>query len=215
LFTINDKPNEMRKILMIILAILFSFPIVQAQESSEKKAYIFKKNNIKFAMSDIVLKRITFKYEHIIGAEGKMSLLIPLSYSFGNLAEASQHIPTTFSGPVNYYNMVDYSDWYLGFGVNMYPAGQGKFRPYFGFEMHFGPAHTYVEKTNDSDTKNDVEFEKVSYFQNTVLINMGVVYEPVKDFIFGVNLGLGSSSTINDYKLQFVFAPKVLMGIRF
>ncbi len=182
---------------------------IRAQDTLQKKMQLNYKNHVHFIMSDVVFKRVSFEYERLLGEEGKMSIKIPVSYSFGDVLPSTDNI-----GPIDLTTM---PDWFVGLGLNLYPKGQGKFRFYFGAEFRMGESHSYDYLNVAYDENGGGEQFEVrdSFFQTAFLANAGIMYEPVERFIVGVNLGIGYASSSDDNTITSISSPEFRMGFRF
>ncbi|NOR86466.1 MAG: hypothetical protein GQ527_02535 [Bacteroidales bacterium] len=207
----------MKKIFLVFSCLFLGLIIseVKAQDSDVVDKLEFGRNNISLTMSDVIFKRISFQYERIIGDNGTISITVPFSYAFD---EVNVSYNTSYSmgyGNLSMENIVDYSDWYIGLGFNLYPAGQGAFRAYFGPEIRMGPAHISREQIDyvyEGD-KDVIYPEDIEYTYSSFLLNIGAIYEPAENFIVSLNLGVGAQSGDDEMLLQF--APAFRIGFRF
>jgi hypothetical protein len=192
----------MKKLAVLILMCVFVFPALYAQtftstKEAEKVIKEFDRNNVTLFMSDVVLKRVSFEYERVIGDKGNMSINIPFSVALDNTND-----------PI----IDDVVNWWVGLGMKLYPTGQGTIRYYIGPEVRIygasGTSYVYYEnysQQNDND-----------YIHSAFLLNNGMIYEPTEHFVFGVNLGLGFlSRDSKDSGITPLATPSVRMGIRF
>lgn len=184
----------------LLLMMVFSVLSIHAQEhdsDKEQDEAAFGRNNISIMLSDVVLKRVSFEYEHIFGDEGNMSINIPFSIAIGEADDV-------YGDQVN---------WWGGLGMKLYPTGQGKIRYFVGPEVRVISAKDNRTYYFDGYNK-DVEEE---YIHTAFLLNNGFIYEPTENFIFSVNLGVGFMS--RDQKtgdgVQPMATPSVRMGFRF
>ena len=185
------------------MSFVLVLPSIKAQEESEQAD--FGRNNFSLMLSDVVLKRISFEYEHIFGDEGNMSINIPGSYAIGEAEDVYG----------------DEVEWWGGLGMKLYPTGQGKIRYFFGPEVRVISAKNYYEGVYDviyyDGWAEEVPYEKEQYIHTAFLLNNGMIYEPVEHFVFTVNLGLGFIS--RDKKtgdgIMPMATPSVRMGFRF
>lgn len=194
----------MKRNFVIILALVLSIGSVKAQDEEEKT---FGRNNFSIMLADIVLKRVSFEYEHVFGDEGNMSITIPFSASIGEFDDIYG----------------DEQQWWGGLGMKLYPTGQGKIRYFFGPEVRVISAkESEYTETYDVYYENYIEtvtnsYGGESYIHTAFLLNNGMIYEPTENFIFSVNLGLGFIS--RDQKtgdgILPMATPSVRMGIRF
>lgn len=213
----------MKKILVLILIIYSNSLFVFAQDSDSKIKTEFARNNISISMSDVVFKRISFQYERIIGENGKLSLTVPFSYSFGNHVQSmSNDIYYVNVTPYMFDYFDDYSDYYIGLGFNLYPTGQGVFRMYFGPEFRMGPAHytidyQYYNYLEGDYISTDVyqQKEEFKYFQTAFLMNFGAIYEPSKNLIISLNLGVGYLNRDDEKSTRALISPNFRIGYRF
>lgn len=194
----------MKRNLIVLLILVLSIYSVKAQNEEEKT---FGRNNLSIMLADVVLKRVSFEYEHVFGDEGNMSINVPFSVSIGEFSDIYD----------------DEQQWWGGLGMKLYPTGQGKIRYYFGPEVRVISAKEieYIE-TYNVYYENYVETVSNSYggeslIHTAFLLNNGMIYEPTEHFIFSVNLGLGFIS--RDQKtgdgILPMATPSVRMGIRF
>jgi len=206
----------MKKISIIILSLLMigSVQIIKGQE--DQTSTEFRRNNISFALSDVILKRVSFQYERIIGDEGKMSITLPFSYAFDDMSEVYQNMYHNGNYSGEFSQMIDFTEWYVGLGFNMYPTGQGTFRAYFGPEFRIGPAHQYLEVYDVvyDDKIYEPENIKMDYTQISFLLNIGMVYIPTKELIIGLNIGIGAYSSYPGENIQFQMSPAVRFGLK-
>lgn len=190
---------QMKKYLIVFMSLIFIVPGLKAQDENEAAA--FGRNNISLMLSDVVLKRISFEYEHIFGDDGNMSITIPGSFAIGEAEDVYG----------------DELEWWGGLGMKLYPTGQGKIRYFFGPEVRVISAKYYGEYVlyHDGWAENVVEDEQ--YIHTAFLLNNGMIYEPVEHFVFSVNLGLGFMA--RDKKtgdgIMPMATPSVRMGFRF
>jgi hypothetical protein len=191
--------NPMKKYLLMMLSFVLVLPALKAQEEVAEDA--FGRNNLSLLLSDVVMKRISFEYEHVFGDEGNMSINIPGSVA---IAEAD-----------DVYG--DEVQWWGGLGMKLYPTGQGKIRYFVGPEVRVISAKyndqyvTYYEGWAENVTVDE------NYIHTAFLLNNGMIYEPAENFIFSVNLGLGFVA--RDQKtgdgIMPMATPSVRLGIRF
>lgn len=173
---------------------------VQAQDHSNEQEIdenSFGRNNLSILLSDVVLKRVSFEFEHIFGDEGNMSINIPFSVSIGDFNDI--------------YN--EQQNWWGGIGMKLYPTGQGKIRYFVGPEVRVISAQD--ERTYHLDGFNKVVDEQ--YIHTAFLLNNGMIYEPSEHFIFSLSMGVGFIS--RDQKtgdgIYPMATPSVRMGVRF
>lgn len=190
----------MKKYSLLVLMFIFSVLSIQAQDkdvNNEQDEAAFGRNNISILLSDVVLKRVSFEYEHVFGDEGNMSINIPFSIAIGEANDV-------YGDQVN---------WWGGLGMKLYPTGQGKIRYFVGPEVRVISAKD--DRTYYYDGYNqDVEEE---YIHTAFLLNNGFIYEPTENFIFSVSLGVGFMSRdqkTGDGVLPMA-TPSVRMGFRF
>ena len=193
----------MKKVILIFLIGILISPILKAQEStSDKPLREFGKNNLSLFLSDVVMKRLSFEYEHIMGENGNMSINIPVSFSIGTMDDIYG----------------DETQWWVGMGMKLYPTGQGVIRYYFGPEVRIMGAHLVDEDYYyDSETGEEtITTNEMDLVHSAFLLNNGMIYEPTENFIFTVNLGLGFvSRDAKDPGFYPMATPSVRMGIRF
>jgi len=165
-------------------------------------------NHIHLIISDVVFKRVTFDYERLLGEEKKIYLKVPISYAFGDVGGKNAHVGSV--------RLTTVPEWFVGFGFNLYPKGQGRFRFYFGAEFRVGDSHTWVADSyfDENDMKIYVD-KKISFFQTAFIANAGILYEATNQFIVGVSLGLGYGNSYNDKSLVEIVKPQFSMGLRF
>lgn len=188
----------MKKYLIIMMSLMLALPAIQAQE--EVSEPVFGRNNFSLMLSDVVLKRISFEYEHIFGDEGNMSINIPFSYAVGEAEDVYG----------------DEVEWWGGLGMKLYPTGQGKIRYFFGPEVRIISAKYYGELVIYYDGYAEIVDDE-HYIHTAFLLNNGMIYEPTEHFIFTVNMGLGFISRdkkTNDGIMPMA-TPSVRMGFRF
>jgi len=199
----NKILYPMKKYLVLLLTLVLILPAVKAQEESMSPS--FGRNNISLMLSDVVLKRVSFEYEHIFGDEGNMSINIPGSVSVGEAEDIYG----------------DEVEWWGGLGMKLYPTGQGKIRYFFGPEVRVISAKNYNEGVYDVNYypgwAEEIPYEREQYIHTAFLLNNGMIYEPVQNFVFTVNMGLGFMA--RDKKtgdgIMPMATPSVRMGIRF
>jgi len=195
----------MKKLLVSFALGLFLLTSISAQTFSapkkeKKKNLDFGKNNISLFLSDVVMKRISFEYEHIMGETGNMSINIPASVSIGTMTDV-------YDDEVN---------WWVGIGMKLYPTGQGTIRYFFGPEVRIIGAHVTNVFYNYYDNYTQETSQDLDLVHSAFLLNNGMIYEPTKNFIFTVSLGLGFISRDDkDPGFYPMATPSVRMGIRF
>ncbi|NOR86465.1 MAG: hypothetical protein GQ527_02530 [Bacteroidales bacterium] len=186
----------MKKLLTLSMIILFALPSVMAQEDEAKEESDFGRNNISLFMSDIIMKRVTFEYEHIVGDNGNMSINVPISVAVGETYDVYD----------------DVVDWWVGLGMKLYPTGQGTIRYFFGPEVRIISARSTYTVNNDGFSQ---EFDE-ELIHSAFLLNNGMIYEPTEHFIFTVSMGLGFvSRDSKDSGFYPMATPSVRMGFRF
>jgi hypothetical protein len=193
----------MKKVIIILLIGILISPVLIAQDTTnEKPVRVFGKNNLSLFLSDVVMKRLSFEYEHIMGENGNMSINIPASYSIGTMEDIYG----------------DETQWWIGMGMKLYPTGQGVIRYYFGPEVRVMGAYRLEDGAYyDYETGiNLYQPEEYDLVHSAFLLNNGMIYEPTENFIFTVNLGLGFvSRDAKDPGFYPMATPSVRMGIRF
>jgi len=182
---------------IIFVSMISAQTFSTTQDETKKVVKEFDKNNFSLMMSDVILKRISFEYEHILGNEGNISINIPMSYAMDD----------TDDPMIN-----DVIDWWVGMGMKLYPTGQGTIRYFIGPEVRIYGAHgshqVYYENYSEEIHQD--------YIHSAFLLNNGMIYEPTEHFVFSVNLGTGFlSRDSKDSGIQVLFTPSVRMGIRF
>jgi len=193
----------MKKAIIIFLIGILISPVLKAQDSTnDKPLREFGKNNLSLFLSDVVMKRLSFEYEHIMGEKGNMSINIPVSFSIGTMEDIYG----------------DETQWWVGMGMKLYPTGQGVIRYCFGPEVRIMGAHLVSEDyyyDNQTGEETIITDEK-DLIHSAFLLNNGMIYEPTENFIFSVNLGLGFvSRDAKDSGFYPMATPSVRMGIRF
>lgn len=190
----------MKKYSLLLIITIVSVMSIQAQVQNNEEEYqeaVFGRNNFSILLSDVVLKRVSFEYEHIFGDEGNMSINIPFSVSIGDFNDI--------------YN--EQQNWWGGIGMKLYPTGQGKIRYFVGPEVRVISAQD--ERTYFYEGYNRTVNEQ--YIHTAFLLNNGMIYEPSEHFIFSLNLGVGFIS--RDQKtgdgIYPMATPSVRMGARF
>ncbi len=195
----------MKKVIIILVLVLFAFPNIKAQsfkkvEEEKVESLDFGRNNISLFLSDVVMKRISFEYEHIMGDNGNMAINIPVSYSLGTMEDI-------YGDEVN---------WWVGIGMKLYPTGQGTIRYFFGPEVRIIGAHVtdvYYDHYDGYSEEHKVDEDLI---HSAFLLNNGMIYEPTENFIFTVSLGLGFvSRDAKDPGFYPMATPSVRMGFRF
>jgi len=193
----------MKRIIIIFLIGILVSPLLKAQNSiNNEQDRVFGKNNLSLFLSDVVMKRLSFEYEHIMGEKGNMSINIPASVSIGTMEDIYG----------------DETQWWVGMGMKLYPTGQGIIRYYFGPEVRIMGAHLVHEDCYyDYETGQEtVTPKEMDLIHSAFLLNNGMIYEPTENFIFTVNLGLGFvSRDAKDPGFYPMATPSVRMGIRF
>jgi hypothetical protein len=207
----------MKKKFIILFVLVLVSSIVFSQKEETNSSVNFKRNSITISMSDIVFKRVSFEYEHIVGREGVLSITIPFSVSFGDPDAMYKSLYYSNFEPFDFKYIVDFTDWYIGLGANFYPTGQGKASFFLGPEIRLGPAQRYSDEyyyhTYYSDD-NQEEYTREEYLQSTFLLNIGGAYQPVNNFTIALKLGVGISSSINN-QISPAFYPTFKMGFKF
>ncbi len=195
----------MKKLLIIVLLALFIIPSIDAQtfKTAEKEAaenLEFGRNNLSLFLSDVVMKRISLEYEHIMGDQGNMSINIPASYSIGEMEDLYG----------------DEVKWWVGIGMKLYPTGQGTIRYFFGPEVRIIGAHVEDIYYDYHDNYTQGYSSEDELIHSAFLLNNGMIYEPTENFIFTVSLGLGfMSRDAKDPGFYPMATPSVRMGVRF
>ncbi len=189
----------MKKLVLFSLVFLMSIPVLKSQNEEAPEIESFGKNNVVLMLSDVVMKRISFEYEHVLGDKGNIAINVPMSYSIDKQ-------PDIYDDEVN---------WWVGLGMKLYPTGQGKIRYYVGPEVRVISAH----ETNTVYYDGWSKIEEKEYMHTAFLLNNGMIYEPSEHFVFGVNLGLGIMSRDSDDtsygSVMPMATPSVRLGIRF
>jgi len=209
----------MKKLSFLSLILLMFVIDGKTQDKEEQKVVDFNPNSIHFNMSDVIFKRIGFEYEHILG-DGNLSIKVPFSYSFGDPDLMYESLYYTNIDFIPMRGIVDFTDWYVGIGANLYPKGQGKFRFYVGTEIRLGQAHKYDEGYYQNqyyyyeDVENEILYTKHDYFQTTFFVNAGLQLHPVENIVVSINLSMGASSTYDD-RVDFLAHPSFRMGYNF
>ena len=181
----------MKKLGIILLLTIIGHTAIVAQEEDS-----FARNNLSFMMSDVVMKRISFEYEHVFGDQGNMSINIPASVSIGN--------------QVDVYD--DEVSWWVGMGMKFYPTGQGVIRYFVGPEVRIIAAEKEIYDYYSGYTHEHTD----NLIHSAFLLNNGMIYEPAKGFTFSVNLGLGiMTRDSKDGGIYPMATPSVRLGIRF
>lgn len=199
----NKIVYQMKKYLLVLVSLVLVLPAIQAQEEAEEP--VFGKNNISLMLSDVVLKRISFEYEHIFGDEGNISINIPGSFAIGDAEDIYG----------------DAVEWWGGLGMKLYPTGQGKIRYFVGPEVRVISAKDYYYEDYQTVYYNgwaeEVPYKKEQYIHTAFLLNNGMIYEPTEHFIFSVSMGLGfiSRDSKSGDSILPMATPSVRMGIRF
>jgi len=189
----------MKKLLLVVLISLSVFPLYSQEEKVDEKP-CFMKNNVSFFLSDVVMKRFSFEYEHVMGDKGNMSINIPASYSFGEVRGEN-------GGTVN---------WWVGMGLKLYPTGQGVIRYFVGPEVRIiSIKEAYYDYVYDASTNTTTSSNDDSSVQTAFLLNNGMIYEPVKQFVFTVSMGVGIRTSDHSSSITALITPSVRMGIRF
>lgn len=230
----------MKKLLLLIIVLLAQYHAHAQMEATEQKylvtkitdetvqeldevleiqpAVTFNKYFVSWKMSDMIFQRLSFTYQHILGAEGKIAIYMPVSVFFG---DHSQNADIDYS---DYYPFPsfdrDESDYYIGLGAKIFPMGQKKSVDfYIGTEVRFGQATSLsIADMYDDETSYESVYEPVytetSYYYSAFLINPGVSYEMLDRFVIGAELGLGifldQSNSLNTITL-----PVIMMGVSF
>lgn len=193
----------MKKLVFLAIMLVMISPVLQAQgiERPTTENLEFDRNNVSIFLSDVVLKRMSFEYEHIFGDQGNMSINIPFSIAIAEVSDVWD----------------DQVHWWVGIGMKLYPTGQGKIRYFLGPEIRvISASYTgyYYDYYENYTEQHDVSEE---YIHTAFLLNNGFIYEPVENFIFTINLGLGlisrEQSSYTD--IEFYATPSVRMGFRF
>ena len=194
----------MKKLIFSIAIMVIAFSSVQAQNNSgEETVRTFGKNNLSLFLSDVVMKRLSFEYEHIMGETGNMSINIPASISIGDMNDIYG----------------DETQWWVGMGMKLYPTGQGVIRYFFGPEVRIMGANRIEDHYNYDYENGEETFtttEQNGLIHSAFLLNNGMIYEPTENFIFTVSMGLGFvSRDAKDSGFYPMATPSVRMGIRF
>ena len=181
----------MKKLGIILILTIIGHTTIWAQEEES-----FARNNLSFMMSDVVMKRISFEYEHVFGDNGNMSINIPASVAIGDQLDVYD----------------DDVDWWVGMGMKFYPTGQGVIRYFVGPEVRIISAQKEINDYHSGYTQELHE----NLIHSAFLLNNGMIYEPSKGFIFSVNLGLGiMTRDSKDSGIYPMATPSVRLGIRF
>ena len=212
----------MKKVSFLFLILLMIGLDGKAQDHEGEQALSFNQNSIHFNMSDVIFKRVGFEYEHVLG-DGHLSIKIPFSYSFGDPDGMYKSLYNSNLNGIPLRSIVDFTDWYLGLGANLYPKGQGKIRFYLGTEIRLGSAHKYDEGyydeyyyyyADDGEEDDDIVYEKHDYFQTTFFVNAGFQLHPIENIVVSINLSIGASSSYDD-DIDFLAHPSFRMGYSF
>lgn len=192
----------MKKYLTLLMMFLLIGTVLNAQDSEKSDKKDFGRNNISLMLSDVVMKRLSFEYEHVFGDKGNMSINIPFSYAIGESEDVYS----------------EYLNWWVGLGMKLYPTGQGTIRYYVGPEVRVISSHENINNIYyyDGYVQEDPEITE-DYMHTAFLLNNGMIYEPTEHFIFTVNLGLGflSKDSKTGDGVQPMATPSVRMGFRF
>jgi len=203
----------MKKIIVILLVIC-SMGLTKHAKSQGSSDSQIKRNAISFAVSDVVLKRLSFQYERILNNDGKISIVIPFSYAFDDMV--------TLNSGYGYNDILsaiqDYSHWYVGLGSNFYPFGHRIYGFYFGPEIRLGPAKRNINCAHIQIIEGDEVVENaqtVEYIQSSFLMNVGLSYQPENNIVVGLNIGFGGMSSYEGQSIQEQFIPTFRFGLKF
>jgi len=192
----------MKKLLFLAVILILINSVSQAQGMERPTENLeFGKNNVSIFLSDIVLKRLSFEYEHVFGDQGNMSINVPFSIALAEVTDIYD----------------DQVKWWVGIGMKLYPTGQGKIRYFLGPEIRVISASYSGYYYDHYDYYTEQHDVSENYIHTAFLLNNGFIYEPVENFIFTINLGLGlmaRDEKTND-GIRGIATPSVRMGFRF
>lgn len=208
----------MKKCILLLLSIVLFSPQGYSQEESQTR------NNITWNLVDMGLQRFTMDYERM-NKNGNMSVIIPLSYRFGDI---NRSVDTYSYSPVgDIEDFRDESEWYIGFGFMFHPISKPtKVRFFFGPEIRFGEASHINYYYIDDYYIDDYEYSS-SYYQTNedyrtkkryayaaFLVDVGLKYYPIKQLFMGVKVGIGAYGNHED-SLNGIISPAFKMGYSF
>lgn len=157
----------------------------------------YGQNIVWYHLFDLMLNDLTISYERIF-KNGKFSFQIPIGIGFG---------------PDNFIYQQSFNTIYTGFGINIYPYGQGIFRYFFGPSIRVG----YGEGERYYDWGNS---ETIEFAYGKFLINSGIIVNPSENFSISVALSLGIKSMEKEIDYHYTGISQsgwfsIRMGYRF
>jgi len=145
--------------------------------NAKKTESVFGNNIISINVPDILFQNVTFSYERFLGAQKKLGLRVPFSFSL-------------YGDNNNNFAFRSYNIFYSGVDINYYPTGQGQAR------LFLGP----VLRTGFARVNSSVYDEYLMYYVNSTvntgyfsfILQGGFLFTPVKEIIISSSFGLGS-----------------------
>ncbi len=125
----------------------------------------------------LLFQNVSLSYERIVGDNGKLGILIPVSINMGGKDDNN--------GITNARNIFN-----TGVDFHYYPLGQGEFKFYTGPSLRVGSARTFNEFYDPYYFTYISEETNSSYF--SFLVKMGLIFNPVPELSIGTSLGLGT-----------------------
>jgi hypothetical protein len=145
--------------------------------NSKKTESVFGNNIISINIPDILFQNVTFSYERFIGAQKKLGLRVPLSFSL-------------YGDNNNNFNFNGYNIFYSGVDVNYYPTGQGQARLFLGPVLRTGYARVSNSVYDEFSMYSVNSTVNTGYF--SFILQGGFLFTPVKEIIISSSFGLGS-----------------------
>jgi hypothetical protein len=125
----------------------------------------------------LLFQNVSLSYERIVGDNGKLGILLPVSINMGGKDDNN--------GIINARNIFN-----TGVDFHYYPLGQGEFKFYTGPSLRVGSARTFNEFYDPYYFTYISEETNSSYF--SFLVKMGLIFNPVPELTIGTSLGIGT-----------------------
>jgi hypothetical protein len=160
---------------------------------------IYGKNIFTYHLFDLIFGDFTFSYERI-SKNGKIGFKIPVSVGYGDVYSST--IKNVF---------------YSGFGINIYPTGQGKWKYFMGPNIRVGVGRDdYYEYGCYPYYYHREYHSNIFYFK--VLVDNGISYSPIKNFSISGYISIGVKYLdipSYDYKLSSTAQFSLNLSYRF
>lgn len=164
-------------IISLLLVIFHSTAVGQSvteEKVSENTIYYgksFNNNLVRFHLLNLIVNEFTVSYERILPS-GKVGIQIPLTLGYDkDLVDVD--IPTPIESFSHTNKLV--TKFESGVSVNIYPAGQGVFKYYFGPALRYGSGYWYEKIYYSWDELP----EPISSDYFKFYINNGIIVTPV------------------------------------